>query len=459
MIPVIVICYNNYKYVMNTVAQLEQYGAEIIILNNNSTCEETVQYLKTLRHTVIWKEENIGPWIEPHVNSDIYDILPEKFIITDPDLEFHPELPANFIEILSELSDQYSCEKIGFALDIDDFADMFQSNYVDDMSIYDWEKQFWEHKISHPTYELYNSAIDTTFCLINKKHIYNEFHIRIAGNFKAKHLPWYKKNRIYNDYQNYTQSCKTTYISSISKIIIPYTEEKYAKIEKNDQVFLIEKEHNQNLSFWVDNYSRWEHSKFAVFDRFLDKEKILIDIGAWIGTTAMYGSRKSKFVYCIEADNESFRDLSKNMEVNCEENYTIINKAIYNVDGLDVAFGKNLFLTNSKMNDSTSHIHDVAALNRNDTPEYHIKTITLHGMISSFAIDPLRISLIKVDIEGGEENILEDLFEIRQKFNTPLYISFHYDWWKDKNLNRFEYLTEEHRQTIISYPFIGILFS
>ena len=453
MIPVVVICYNNYKYVMNTLAQLEKYGAEIIILNNNSTCENTVQYLKTLHHRVIWRDENRGPWIDPCSNSDIYDILPDKFIITDPDLEFNPELPSNFIEIMAELSDIHSCEKIGFALDIEDFVDMFQSNYVDDMTIYEWEKQFWEHKISHPTYELYNSAIDTTFCLINKKHIYNEFHIRIAGNFKAKHLPWYKKNKIHNDYENYTQSTKTTYISSISKIIIPYIEKKYVKIEKNDQVFLIEKGGNPNLSFWTDIYSQWENDTFAIFNRFLDKEKILIDIGGWIGTTAMYGSRKSKFVYCVEADNESFRDLSKNMEANCEKNYTLFNNAIYNVDGVDVAFGKNLFLNHSKLNDSTSQIHG----DRDIIDNYRIKTITLQRMIST--IDPTRISLIKVDIEGGEEAILDDLFAIRQTYNTPLYISFHYAWWKDKNLNRFEYLTDEHRELIISYPFISLLFS
>jgi FkbM family methyltransferase len=454
MVPVVVICYNNYKYVMNTVAQLEKYNAIIMILDNKSTCEDTVRYLKTLPYTVFWRDENRGPWISAHVNSDIYDILPDKFIMTDPDLQFNPNLPPNFIEIMTELSDRYSCEKFGFALDISDFADMFQSRYVDEMTIYDWEKQFWERRIDDATYELYESNIDTTFCLVNKKHINNYRHFRIAGNFTAKHLPWYKNNKIHNDYENYTQSTKTTHISSISKIIIPYMEQKYAHIRKNDQVFLIEKEGNSNLSFWEDTYAEWEYDTFAIFDQLLDKEKILIDIGGWIGTTAMYGSRKSKFVYCVEADNESFRDLSKNMATNCEQNYMLFNNAIYNVDDVDIAFGKNLFLGQSKMNDSTSQIHD-----RDDAADcYRIKTITLGRMISSTGTDPSRISLIKVDIEGGEENILDELFEIRRKYRTPLYISFHYDWWKDKNLGRFSYLSEKHRRAIISNPFTSILF-
>lgn len=456
MVPVVVICYNNYKYVMNTVAQLEKYVSHenIMILDNKSTCEDTVRYLKTLPYTIFWRDENRGPWIAPHVNSDIYDILPAKFIMTDPDLQFNSNLPPNFIEIMSELSDRYSCEKIGFALDISDFADMFQSRYVDDMTIYDWEKQFWDRRIEDATYEIYNSSIDTTFCLVNKKYIYNYYHIRIAGSFTAKHMPWYKNNKIHNDYENYTQSAKTTHISSISKVIIPYMTQKYAKIRKNDQVFLIEKDANPNLSFWVDTYEQWEHERFALFDHLLDKEKILIDIGGWIGTTAMYGSRKSKFVYCFEADNESFSDLSKNMATNCEKNYMLINKAVYHVDDVDVAFGKNLFLGNARMNDSTSQIRD-----RGDTTDcYHIKTITLQRIISLTGSAPSDISLIKVDIEGGEENILDDLFEFRRRYGTPLYISFHYDWWKDKNLERFSYLTEKNRDVIMSYPFTSILF-
>lgn len=443
---------------MNTLAQLEKYeNMNIMILDNKSTCEDTVRYLKTLPHTVFWRDENLGPWISPHVNSDIYDILPSKFILTDPDLQFNPNLPSNFIEIMAELSDRHSCEKIGFALDISDFGDMFQSRYVDELTIYDWEKTFWERKVDDATYELYNSDIDTTFCLINKQHINNEYHIRIAGNFTAKHLPWYRNNKIHNDYENYTQSNKTTHISSISKIIVPYMEQKYAKVSKNDQVFLIEKEENPNLPFWVDTYSEWEHDTFAIFDHLLDKEKILIDIGGWIGTTAMYGSRKSKFVYCVEADNESFRDLSKNMATNCEKNYMLFNNAIYNVDGVDITFGKNLFLGQSKMNDSTSQIHDVGDdQDDQDDNSYRIKTISLQRILTF--TDPSKISLIKVDIEGGEENILDDLFAIRMEYRTPLYISFHYDWWKDKNLDRFSYLSEKHRQAIISNPFTSILF-
>jgi len=464
-IPIVVICYNNYKYVENTIKQIfkinKHYFNNIKILDNCSNCIDTINYLKTVNCKVIHNNVNSGPWISEKYNQLVYDLLPDKFILTDPDLGFNENIPHNFIDILSALSDTYNCNKIGFALDIKDFEKMYQNNnYANhcstDYSIYEWEIRFWSNKIIHDTYELYDAEIDTTFCLINK--MYNNCkHIRIAGDFTAKHLPWYINNTIYNHYDNYMLNKKTTTISTISRIIIPYIDANYLQITKQDELFLIEKNsNNANINFWEHIYTNWERDTFEIFDKFLDKSKVFIDIGGWIGTTAMYGSRKSKYVYSIEADTKSFNDLSTNLKNNCKQNYTLIDKAIYNIDNITLKFGKNKFLENSKMNDSTSHIY---ADNETSAEYYSVQTITLARIIAEHNINPPDISLIKVDIEGGEENILNDLITIHRKYNVPLYVSFHYDWWKDKNLNRFEFLTEVQKNNIITSPFISILFN
>lgn len=229
------------------------------------------------------------------------------------------------------------------------------------------------------------------------------------------------------------------------------------QITKQDELFLIEKNSsNANINFWEHIYTNWERDTFEIFDKFLDKNKVFIDIGGWIGTTAMYGSRKSKYVYSIEADTKSVNDMSINLKNNCKQNYTLIDKAIYNIDNIAIKFGKNKFLENSKMNDSTSHIYTD---NETSSDYYSVQTITLERIIAEHNINPPDISLIKVDIEGGEENILNDLFTIHRKYNVPLYVSFHYDWWKDKNLNRFEFLTEMQKNNIITTPFVSILFN
>ena len=88
-IPIVIIAYNNYRYVQNTLSQLlninKEYYKNIIIINNNSTCLKTIEYLNNVDVRVINNKENLGPWITNTNNKHIYDILPEKFI---PDNNF-----------------------------------------------------------------------------------------------------------------------------------------------------------------------------------------------------------------------------------------------------------------------------------------------------------------------------------------------------------------------------------
>jgi FkbM family methyltransferase len=389
--------------------------------------------------------------------------------LTDPDLKFNKNIPTNFIEILANLSDKYETSKIGFALDISDHELFFlTTNYVHNVSIYEWEKQFYEFKIWEKKFyefeiadnkiELYEAGIDTTFCLINKKNILNDFSlkIRVGGDFTAKHIPWYRDNEVYNVYDNYINNINTTSISSISKTIKTYIEDKYLLIYKNCELFLIENNlNNPNLFFWKDMYEQWEKYTFKVFDKYLSKDKVFIDIGGWIATTSMYGSRKSKHVYAIESDNDSFNDMTINLKANCENNYTLINKVIYNIDNEKINFGKNFNYATSRINDSMSQ---TCPKDVNSNEYYVVETITLDTIIKNYDIDVADISLIKVDIEGGEENILDELFDMRIKHKVPLYISFHYCWWNDKNLDRFPFLSEQNKKDIIANPFVSILF-
>ena len=244
-IPIVIICFNNYKYVINTIKQINSinhyYDNFIIILNNNSNDKETINYLNSIRYKyrIINNKSNSGPWISKEKNKHIYDILPSKFILTDPDLEFNINLPSNFIDILDNLSEKYKCEKIGFALDISDYKNFIPGNYVGQKSIFDWEKQFWTNQIKDNDYELYNAPIDTTFSLINKNNFIGNWkiqnnntkgiHIRIAGNFTAKHIPWYINNNIYPLSKIDKNMYPNNAISTISKLINRYKTNKLSQ--------------------------------------------------------------------------------------------------------------------------------------------------------------------------------------------------------------------------------------
>lgn len=464
-VPIVIICHNNYKYVENTIQQIgaanAAYLSDIIVVDNASYEKATVAYLSTLPHRII-RNANNGPWICSWCNAHIYDEMPDQFVLTDPDLEFNKALPPDFIQRLSDLSNKYKCHKVGFALDIRDSDKMYDGVYASEGTIAEWESQFWTTRIEDPDYELYAATIDTTFCLINKSCV-NDFNLRVANQFTARHLPWYKESALYNVYDTYaTYSNQSNHISTIAKHALSHIASKYTKIEKCGETFFIEtRSTDPNLRLWTDIYHRWEPETFAIFDRYLSKDKYAIDIGGWIGTTCMYGARKSKGVYVVEADRDSFVDLQRNCANNCD-NVVCVEKAIYDKSDADVVFGKNKFRSGATLNDSTSQIHTPVAPTGVTTGveagTYIVKTITISDLFKQYAIDPATVSLIKVDIEGGEEHILDQLYAVHSEHKIPMYVSFHYTWWSDLNLDRFVWLTEEQKQRVRQEPFVSLLF-
>ena len=114
-----------------------------------------------------------------------------------------------------------------------------------------------------------------------------------------------------------------------------------------------------------------------------------------------------------------------NIKINNIKNVKIVPNAIYNKQ-TTVYFGKNLVLKNSRENDSTSQIH----LSSSDKNAYPVQTTTLTELFKH--IDPSDIALVKVDIEGSEEYILEDLLLYNKLYKLPMFISFHYTWWNNK---------------------------
>lgn len=195
-IPVLIISFNNHDFVANTIAQLRTLGVQdILVVDNASNWDETQAYLDTLAGQgvrLIRNPENHGHlcWARP----EIYDLMPDKFCITDPDLQFNPKLPRNFIEVLCELSDRYQANKVGFALDISDSDEMFQyPDYHPGHTIAEWESQHWKHRLPGEALEIYLAEVDTTFHVFNKNG-QKRRQLRVAGDYTAKHLPWYRSN-------------------------------------------------------------------------------------------------------------------------------------------------------------------------------------------------------------------------------------------------------------------------
>lgn len=208
-IPVLVPTFNNPTYAANMLQQLRRLGFKsIVVVDNASTTEAMHRWLDIAESvaTVIRSPANNGPRHTLLTPTELA-LLPQRFCLTDPDLQLNAALPENFLAELAVLIDKYRVGKAGFALDISDPATMRDQAFRigdRDWKIWQWEAQFWTSKLEDlgGIDPVYDAPIDTTFALYDKAHFRPDDYlkaVRVAGRFTARHLPWYRKSEVPED--------------------------------------------------------------------------------------------------------------------------------------------------------------------------------------------------------------------------------------------------------------------
>lgn len=225
-VPCFIVCYNNGVYVDSIVGQLYGFGIKPIVIDNKSTDQETIDILNALKTSgkaeVVYSPDNFGHMVG--FLSPIYDIMPDVFSYTDPDLLFNYKLPHDFVNVLSNLTLEFNVFKAGFALDLlfgektIDAIVVKSANrpikYEQSFSVREWESFFWRKKIIHSSLEIYSADIDTTFAVYRKSNYRGLFYdaVRVAGDYSAIHLPWFPERDLFNqeNRENYLKGNKST---------------------------------------------------------------------------------------------------------------------------------------------------------------------------------------------------------------------------------------------------------
>ena len=200
--PVFIPAFNTVTYVRQMVRQLLGRGCDdITILDNGSSFPPMLDYLDSNpdRVRVVMLGHNFGPR-HIFVDPTLYGSLPDIFCVTDPDLEFNPVMPPNFIDELSACSDQLELGKIGLALQIEG-PDLREEEFTIgglQFTIPEWERQFWRSQIGNTVTgdPVFDAPTDTTFALYNKRFFRPESYLnaaRVGGRYTCRHLPWHKE--------------------------------------------------------------------------------------------------------------------------------------------------------------------------------------------------------------------------------------------------------------------------
>jgi FkbM family methyltransferase len=196
--------------------------------------------------------------------------------------------------------------------------------------------------------------------------------------------------------------------------------------------------------FWTNTeLGWWEPYTFPVFDKYVPKDGTYLDLGAWIGPTALYASRIAKRCIAVEPDPFAFDHLEANVLANGSA-IELLNMAVMDYDG-------TVQLGSGNLGDSVTRVFE-----SNTAPErINVPCHTLRKLVATANISgPL---FIKMDVEGSEEFILRDV-DFFAEHKPTLYLSLHPFWFKDparavSTIDRIGKLYA-HRQEIAGNTFL-----
>lgn len=170
--------------------------------------------------------------------------------------------------------------------------------------------------------------------------------------------------------------------------------------------------------FWaLVHKGKWEPETYAIFDRFLNSESVFLDIGAWIGSTALYGAQIASETHAFEPDPVSFRELEANFQANSDASW--FPKIQIHQKAIAVNTGKLKIGSKNEGGDSMSSV-----LFQNEEQSWKVDSVDLKTLISRRNLEGKPLFL-KIDIEGGEYNLIPSLKEFFESQNASVFLALH----------------------------------
>jgi FkbM family methyltransferase len=157
----------------------------------------------------------------------------------------------------------------------------------------------------------------------------------------------------------------------------------------------------------------WEPQTLAAIDRLVDARTTFLDLGAWVGPTALYAAGMARRVVAVEADPAALDQLRRNLAVNPDlaRRIEVVPRAVHAQEGR-VTMGAR-----RKPGDSMSSLLLPGA-----ERTWEAATIT-PGELAAMMADAERL-FVKIDIEGAEYDLLPALESLLARAHAVL-ISFH----------------------------------
>jgi FkbM family methyltransferase len=177
--------------------------------------------------------------------------------------------------------------------------------------------------------------------------------------------------------------------------------------------------------FWESvSAGNWETDTFRLFDHCITPETVHLDIGTWIGPTLLYAAGVAGCSLGFEPDPAAYRILEANVGLNPH----LKPIRIFPV-AISPSHGESSMGSRSEAGDSMSSL-----LFANSNESWHVKLRRIEEFEPYWPVgSPV---FLKIDIEGGEYQLMPYLTDFVRRHRPTIYVSYHPQFFMAPYLGR-----------------------
>ena len=158
----------------------------------------------------------------------------------------------------------------------------------------------------------------------------------------------------------------------------------------------------------------WEPHLFRIFDRYLRPDRGYVDVGAFIGTSVMYGAQLARHCWCIEPNPLVYRYLVENCVAN-----PIIRDKVTRFEGCLWDHPGTL-----RLGAPVKPYGSAASLRKPEAATaWEVRAVTFEMFLEFYSIQDL--NFIKMDIEGAESVVLPQMAGYLRRERPTILVSVH----------------------------------
>lgn len=217
--------------------------------------------------------------------------------------------------------------------------------------------------------------------------------------------------------------------------------------KKSGKLFCMNLDNCTGKYFMYNGIDEYEYITFAY--KLVKPQSVFVDAGAHMGTYSIILADKCKEVHSFECQPDTYDNLCCGIESNNIKNIKAHKCALGEKEDVGV-----LYQTTKDGGGSTLYKNVTEITNAEIISQYRIEIKNL----DSFNIK--NISLIKIDVEGFELNVIKGASETLKENNYPpiIFEAWNDDWFIPNKRCLFEYIRTETPYTIYSFKNVEHIF-